>query len=185
MHCSGPNTASREDSIAVVPCQYKWRGLEWRAKSQYVKELCMATKKSAKATRKSTASKTTAKKMRAATKKTHAAKQPERGRAAKKPAPRAQSPLERFGLIEVGGRPATVIGTDVMVGQTAPAFTAQVGAWAGLDLWQAVAPLTATAGQVRILAAVPSLDTNTCNIETRRFNEEAAALADDIVIITV
>jgi thiol peroxidase len=32
---------------------------------------------------------------------------------------------------------------------------------------------------------VPSLDTNTCNIETRRFNEEAAALSDDVVIIAI
>ena len=143
----------------------------------------MATKKAAKAARKTKPIKTAAKKTRATTKKATAAKRP--ARAAKKPAAKAPAPLERFGLIEVGGRPATVIGTDVMVGQTAPAFTAQVGAWAGLDLWQAVAPLTATAGQVRILAAVPSLDTNTCNIETRRFNEEAAALADDIVIITI
>jgi thiol peroxidase len=97
----------------------------------------------------------------------------------------AKAPPERVGLIEVGGKPATVVGADVTVGQTAPRFTAQVGVWAGMNLWQAVDPLEATQGKVRILAAVPSLDTSTCDAETRRFNEEAASLGDDIRIITV
>jgi thioredoxin-dependent peroxiredoxin len=95
------------------------------------------------------------------------------------------APRERAGLIEVGGKPATVLGADVTVGQRAPDFISQVGVWPGRDLWQELSPLAETAGQVRILAAVPSLDTSTCSLETRRFNQEAAALADDIVIITI
>jgi thiol peroxidase len=87
--------------------------------------------------------------------------------------------------MEVGGKPATVIGADVAVGQAAPDFTAQVGVWPGRDLWQELSPLAETTGKVRVLAAVPSLDTSTCSLETRRFNQEAAALAEDIVIITV
>ncbi len=145
----------------------------------------MATKKAAKTTRKTKASKTTAKKSRAAVSKKAAAKRTARARTAKRTTAPAEAPMERAGLIEVGGKAATVIGADVVVGQTAPAFSAQVGAWPGLALWQEVAPLTATARQVRILAAVPSLDTNTCNLETRRFNQEAAALDPDIVIITI
>jgi thiol peroxidase len=96
-----------------------------------------------------------------------------------------QAPAERVGLMELSGKPATIVGADVAVGQPAPAFTAQVGVWPGKELWEEVRPLAETAGQVRILAAVPSLDTSTCNLETRRFNEEAAGLASDIVIITV
>jgi thiol peroxidase len=96
-----------------------------------------------------------------------------------------QAPPERLGLMELSGKPATIVGADVAVGQPAPDFTAQVGVWPGKELWEEVRPLAETAGQVRILAAVPSLDTNTCNLETRRFNEEAAGLAGDIVIITV
>ena len=42
-----------------------------------------------------------------------------------------------------------------------------------------------TKGKVRILAAVPSLDTPVCDRETRRFNQEAAALGDDIVIVVI
>ncbi len=83
---------------------------------------------------------------------------------------------ERFGLIKVGGKEATVIGDDVTVGQSAPEFTAQA-----LN-WTTVHGLADTKGKVRIIAAVPSLDTEVCDRETRRFNVEAAALDKDIVI---
>lgn len=83
---------------------------------------------------------------------------------------------ERFGLIQVGGKDATVIGDDVKVGDTAPDFSLHA-----LD-WSVVRGIGDTQGKVRILAAVPSLDTPTCDRETRRFNQEAASLSDDIVI---
>lgn len=105
--------------------------------------------------------------------------------ARKATAARPAGPPERHGLMELSGKPATIVGRDVRVGQRAPSFTAQVGYWPGKDLWQEVDPLGETAGHVRILAAVPSLDTNTCNVETRRFNEEAAALGPDIHVITI
>ncbi|MEP7357221.1 MAG: thiol peroxidase [Anaerolineales bacterium] len=92
---------------------------------------------------------------------------------------------ERFGLLQVGGKPATVIGDDVQVGQPAPHFTAQVGVWPGRNLWEEIDVLQATAGLVRILAAVPSLDTDTCDIETRRFNVEAAGLGEAVRVITI
>lgn len=83
---------------------------------------------------------------------------------------------ERFGLIKVGGKDATVVGDDVKVGMTAPDFTVHTNDWA------AMRGLADTAGKVRVLAAVPSLDTSVCDRETRRFNQEAAALSKDIVI---
>jgi len=95
------------------------------------------------------------------------------------------APTERTGVMELSGRPATVVGDDVAVGQAAPHFTSQVGVWPGKDLWTELDPLEATAGLVRILSAVPSLDTNTCDIETRRFNTEAAHLGPQIRIITI
>jgi thiol peroxidase len=94
-------------------------------------------------------------------------------------------PTERPGIIEVGGKPATVVGDDVRVGQTAPHFKVHVGSWAGMDTWTEVDPLEATRGMVRVLAAVPSLDTKVCDIETRRFNAEAASLGEAVRIITV
>lgn len=83
---------------------------------------------------------------------------------------------ERFGLIQVGGKDATVIGDDIKVGQTAADFSLHA-----LD-WSVVRGLADTKGKVRIVAAVPSLDTDVCDRETRRFNQEAAGLSEDIVI---
>lgn len=84
--------------------------------------------------------------------------------------------IERTGLIQVGGKDATIIGNDLKVGQTAPEFKVHA-----LD-WSIVHGLADTAGKVRIIAAVPSLDTDTCDRETRRFNQEASRLSKDIVI---
>jgi len=85
-------------------------------------------------------------------------------------------PVERKGLLKVGGKDATVIGSDVKVGEAAPDFTVHTNDW---ELMRGIAD---TAGKVRILAAVPSLDTSVCDRETRRFNQEAASLGDAIVI---
>ena len=83
---------------------------------------------------------------------------------------------ERFGLIQVGGKDATVLGDDLKVGDQAPDFTAQA------NDWSLVRGLADTAGKVRILAALPSLETDVCDRETRRFNQEAASLSKDIAI---
>jgi thiol peroxidase len=83
---------------------------------------------------------------------------------------------ERFGLIQVGGKDATVVGDDLHVGSEAPDFTVHA------QDWSTVRGLADTVGKVRIIAAVPSLDTDTCDRETRRFNQEAASLSKDIAI---
>ena len=83
---------------------------------------------------------------------------------------------ERFGLIKVGGKDATIVGDDVKVGEAAPEFTAHKTDWSTMR------GLADTAGKVRVLASVPSLETETCDRETRRFNQEAASLSKDIVI---
>jgi thiol peroxidase len=40
-------------------------------------------------------------------------------------------------------------------------------------------------GKVVILTSVPSLDTPVCDIETRRFNDEAAMLGPEVNIVTI
>ncbi|WP_428897178.1 thiol peroxidase [Parelusimicrobium proximum] len=40
-------------------------------------------------------------------------------------------------------------------------------------------------GKVIIMSILPSLDTPTCKIETKRFNMEAEKMSDDIVVLTV
>ncbi len=85
----------------------------------------------------------------------------------------------RTDVLKLGDKFATVYGDDVAVGQKAPDFTS-----AGAD-WSPIRPLEADKGKVIILSAVPSLDTAVCDRETRRFNEEAANLGEDIVIYTI
>ena len=87
--------------------------------------------------------------------------------------------MEREGIFELGGKGVTIIGPDIEVGQDAPEFIV-------LDQdWNEVNALEASAGKVRIIAAVPSLSTSVCDRETRRFNEEAANLGEDVQIITI
>ncbi len=87
--------------------------------------------------------------------------------------------LQRVGLISFGGQDVTVLGEDIVVGQAAPDFTVT-----GQD-WQPFQGMADTQGKVRIIAAVPSLDTAVCDRETRRFNEAAAALGEDIAILVI
>lgn len=87
--------------------------------------------------------------------------------------------LERKELIPFGERKLTVVGRDLQVGDQAPAFVAVA------NDWRQVQPITEHAGEVLVLAAVPSLDTEVCDRETRRFNEEAAALGDDVHIFVI
>lgn len=82
----------------------------------------------------------------------------------------------RVGLLDIAGKPATVYGTDAVVGEPAPSFTVVK------DGWMSAQPIEEYRGKVQILAAVPSVDTDTCDRETRRFNQEASALSEDIVI---
>lgn len=85
----------------------------------------------------------------------------------------------RNDVFKIGDKFATLLGDEVQVGQVAPEFTSVVAGWA------AVNPLQESKGKVIIISAVPSLETDVCDRETRRFNEEAAKLSDDIVIYTI
>ena len=86
--------------------------------------------------------------------------------------------VERTGLVTIGGKPATLLGNEVRVGDSAPDFTA-----VGNDMNPV--KLSDFRGKVVIISSVHSLDTAVCNIETRRFNAEAAKLGPDVVVLTV
>ena len=75
------------------------------------------------------------------------------------------------------GNPVTLKGGEVTVGQKAPAFTAQKVDMSDYTLGE-------SEGMTRILSAVPSLDTPVCDLETRRFNEEATKLPG-VEIVTI
>ena len=76
------------------------------------------------------------------------------------------------------GNPITLVGADPKVGDKAPDFAA-------IDNDLAPVGLDSFRGKVCIISAVPSLDTPVCDMETRRFNDEASRLGDDVVILTI
>jgi len=45
--------------------------------------------------------------------------------------------------------------------------------------------LESTAGKIRLISVVPSIDTSVCDLQTRRMNEEASKLGENVVVITV
>ncbi len=86
---------------------------------------------------------------------------------------------ERKGVTHFKGNPLTLLGPELTIGQKAPVFTLRRG----------LAPDTAytlstDAGKIRLFNVVPSLDTPICDLQTRRFNNEAGKLGDRAVIVT-
>jgi thiol peroxidase len=81
--------------------------------------------------------------------------------------------------IKVGGIDFPLTGDEIHVGQMAPEFTGTA------QDWSRVRALESSRGMVRVLAAVPSLETSVCDRETRRFNVEAANLSSDVRIFVV
>jgi thioredoxin-dependent peroxiredoxin len=85
---------------------------------------------------------------------------------------------ERTGVITFKGNPLTLLGPGLKAGDKAPDFTV---------LANDLSPVTlgSSAGKVRLISVVPSLDTPVCDIQTRRFNQEATALGSHVVVLTV
>ncbi len=85
---------------------------------------------------------------------------------------------ERAGIITMKGNPLTLIGKQPKVGEHAPDFEV-------LDNDLSPVRLSSFRGKVCVIASVPSLDTPVCDMETRRFNEEAGILGPDVAILTI
>jgi thioredoxin-dependent peroxiredoxin len=85
---------------------------------------------------------------------------------------------ERSGIITFKGKPFTLLGPQLKAGDKAPDF-----AVVNNDL--APVSLASSAGKIRIISSVPSLDTPVCDTETRRFNQEAAGLPGAVVVLTI
>jgi thiol peroxidase len=76
------------------------------------------------------------------------------------------------------GNKLTLIGAGLKVGSKMPAFTLTA---------QDMSDLSSSkyAGKVLVISVVPSLDTPTCALQTKRFNKEAEKLGSNVHILTV
>ncbi len=87
--------------------------------------------------------------------------------------------MERPGATTLKGNPFTLIGPELKVGDKAPDFDV-------VDNTLQPVNLAKTAGKVRIFSVVPSLDTPVCDMQTKRFNDEAAKMPDvDIYTVSM
>ena len=86
--------------------------------------------------------------------------------------------IERAGIITMKGNPLTLVGKELKVGDIAPDFEV-------LDNDLAPVKFSSFRGKICVISSVPSLDTPVCDMETRRFNEEAGKLGADIRILTI
>lgn len=85
---------------------------------------------------------------------------------------------ERTGVIAFKGNPLTLIGPELKVGEKAPDFHL-------LDTELVEFSLKDFAGKIKVISVTPSLDTPVCDMQARRFNQDAARLREDVVIINV
>lgn len=86
---------------------------------------------------------------------------------------------DRSGKVTFKGSPLTLSGSgEVAVGQPAPDATVSKSLMDDVKI-------SDYKGKKVVLNVVPSLDTGVCSTQTARFNQEAASLGNDVVILTI
>ncbi len=85
---------------------------------------------------------------------------------------------KRDGAVTFKGNPVTLVGPELKAGDKAPDFQ---------TLNSGLAPVTMadTGSKARLFSVVPSLDTAVCSTQTKKFDDELAALGDTVAAYTV
>jgi thiol peroxidase len=81
-------------------------------------------------------------------------------------------------MITMKGNPLTLMGNEVKVREMAPDFVV-------LDNNLSPVKFSSFRGKTCIISSVPSLDTPVCDMETRKFNEEAGRLGGDVAVLII
>lgn len=82
------------------------------------------------------------------------------------------------GKVSAQGKPVTLLGKGVSVGDNAPNFKVVDGGFAPVNL-------NDYKGQAVLISVVPSLDTGICSLQTKHFNEKVATQFPAIAILTI
>jgi len=85
---------------------------------------------------------------------------------------------ERTGVVAFGEMPVSLIGETVNVGDIAPEFTL-------VDKDFNSVSLSDFKGKTVILSIFPSIDTDVCAMQTRKFNKEASKFSKNVVILAI
>lgn len=86
--------------------------------------------------------------------------------------------MDRKNIITVKGSPMTLAGETIKTGRKAQDFKA-------LNTTLEEVRLSSFKDKIKLIASVPSLDTPICDLEIKRFNDEASKLSKDLVIIFI
>lgn len=84
--------------------------------------------------------------------------------------------MERTNVATVKNNPITLMGEEVKTGQRAPGFKV-------IDTDLKEVSSEEFKGKIRVIASVPSLDTPVCDLQIKRFNDEAVNLSKDLKVI--
>jgi thioredoxin-dependent peroxiredoxin len=80
--------------------------------------------------------------------------------------------------VTMHGKPLTLVGTELSLGTVAPDFTV-------LDQEANEVRLSQFKNKVKVISVTPSLDTTVCDLQLRRFNNEASRLPSDVVVMNI
>lgn len=87
--------------------------------------------------------------------------------------------MERKNIVKAHGNPVTLIGgTPLKAGDKAPDFTVLDGNLKEIKLKD-------FEGKIKVISVTPSLDTPVCDLQARRFNQEASKLPESVVVLNI
>ncbi len=86
--------------------------------------------------------------------------------------------VERAQAFDLVGMATTLVGPELKPGDPAPDFTLQNNKMQMMSK-------SDFAGKPMVLSVVPSLDTPVCSMQSKRFNDEAEKLGDNIAFLTI
>jgi thiol peroxidase len=81
-------------------------------------------------------------------------------------------------IVTMKGQPFALSGDKVEIGQKVPDFEVTAN-----DLSKV--KLSSFDNKLRVILSLPSLDTSVCDVMARRFNQEAAKLYKNVVVLTI
>ena len=86
--------------------------------------------------------------------------------------------MERKNIVKAHGNPVTLMGAEIKVGDKAPDFTVLDGNLKEIRLKD-------YDGKIKLVSVTPSLDTPVCDMQARRFNQEAGKLPDSVAVLNI
>ncbi len=86
--------------------------------------------------------------------------------------------MERKGIVTIKGNPLALLGTELKIGDKSPDFNVLDG-----DLKEV--SLKDFSGKIKVISVTPSLDTPVCDMQARRFNQEASKLPDSVAVLNI